>query len=109
MQRDKDLPLFTWQPPVCSVIPFPVQRRIGEIRKAAQSIAGAKSDRDGDFKWNRALGAFHQRMKKAGLPADVIEREINGFHILVYTECLRIGSRLAPALPGQQEQPGGAA
>ncbi|MER9014506.1 DUF6074 family protein [Mesorhizobium sp. M0898] len=36
MNSHSDLPLFSWQPPRCTMIPFPPGKRIGKIRTVAE-------------------------------------------------------------------------
>jgi len=78
MSDDHKLPLFSWSPPACVVIPFPAANRIGRIRHVAQIVA-KKRGNDADAYWRRIVKDMDRQMAKAGIDKARREAELRAF------------------------------
>jgi predicted GTPase len=88
------LPLFSWAPPV-KVIPFPASKRVGKINRLAAQIINACSEKDRNWRMTRAVDGMFKQMKRADIPTDEIEREVNEFIQAVVAECRKAGLDMA--------------
>tara|TARA_R110002020_G_scaffold36894_37_gene111039 strand:- start:1937 stop:2245 length:309 start_codon:yes stop_codon:yes gene_type:complete len=75
---EHDLPLFSWSPPQCEVIPFPSAKRIGRIRKAVEVISTRKP-KGAEAYWRQITEAMRRQMDAAGLDETTIEAEVSAF------------------------------
>lgn len=92
-----DLPIFTWQPPACKVIPFPAKKRVGKIRRTAEVLSG-RSGKDAERYWQQVAGGMESQMRTAGIDECTIQSEISAFRDAVSRQ-----------MHGYNIQPGGAA
>ena len=106
-----DLPLFSWDPPR-QIIPFPTKLRIGHVRKIAEQLDQARTNREADSRLTRACQTLKRQMRTAGIPEDEIERQHEAFLMAISAECNRIRARWSPVMPEDLRQgptPGGVA
>lgn len=103
--RDHDLPLFSWTPPACVVIPFPARHRVGKARRVAEVLSG-KRGRDADTYWHRIIRTMLDQMERAGVPRAEAERQARDFFDAVQGELHRMAYVSRPSSDGT---PGGAA
>lgn len=96
-----DLPLFRWQP-ACKVIAFPLNNRIGKIRKTAATLSKKHGD-DAELYWKQVSAGNRKHLARIGLSEDQIESELLKFHQSVQSEMVRQAYR------GSTGSPGGAA
>lgn len=82
-----ELPLLSWRPP-CQVVPFPLERRIGKIRRTAE-VLGERHGKGADHYWKQVVSGIASQMQRAGVPADVIAFEIRQFSEAVQLELVR--------------------
>lgn len=87
--RDHDLPLFSWTPPACVVIPFPARHRVGKARRVAEVLIG-KRGRDADTYWRRTVETMLNQMERAGVPRAEAERQARDFFDAVQGEMHRM-------------------
>lgn len=87
MKRD-DLPLFSWEPAVCQVRPFPLARIKGKVRDVAAKMAARRSDRHREQYHAIVESSLRMQLGKA-LQADEIDREIASFWTAVELEMRR--------------------
>lgn len=87
-----DLPLFNWNPPVCTVLVFPLSRRVGKIRRTAEVLA-SKSDKSALQYRATVLEAMHSQMAKAQLSQKTIAFEIAAFEAAVERELNRLTTK----------------
>lgn len=87
--RDHDLPLFSWTPPACVVIPFPARHRVGKARRVAEVLSG-KRGRDADTYWHRIIRTMLDQMERAGVPRAEAERQARDFFDAVQGELDRM-------------------
>ncbi|WP_367715139.1 DUF6074 family protein [Nitratireductor sp. GISD-1A_MAKvit] len=78
MSDDHNLPLFSWSPPACVVIPFPAASRIGRIRHVAQILV-KKRGNDADAYWRRIIKDMDRQMARAGIEKPQREIELRSF------------------------------
>jgi hypothetical protein len=79
------LPLVTWQPVECQIVPFPAKNRLGKIRRTAE-ILGGRQGKGADHYWQQVISGMRSQMKKSGLPGAVIETELAGFADAVFAK-----------------------
>jgi len=87
MQLD-DLPLFASGAPA-TIIVFPLERRVGKVRRTAQLL----SERHGDeaaLYWKQVVSSTRRSLERVGLPDVDIEAEILTFRDAVQVELNRI-------------------
>lgn len=82
------LPLFDWQPPT-PVIVFPVQRRVGRIRRIAAAMLSKKSDQTADAEWKRTVGTVSKQLTSIGLPDAAVEKYLTQLRDAVEVEMQR--------------------
>ncbi len=98
IDKHGDVPLFRWSPPTADVVPFPCRRRIGRIRRMADLLIAASTDRARNARWRQTTDAMAEQMMRAGFDADCIAAELEAFHDAVQRE---IDRRVrCPALHG---------
>lgn len=87
----KQLSLFDWTPrsPTRTIIPFPQERRKGEIRRLAASIQ-KKNGRAADRLWQHQVDHIRRQMTKAGFSEDEVDLAVSTFHSAVQTELDRV-------------------
>lgn len=73
----------------CEVIAFPASRRLGKIRRTAE-VLSTRHGRGADRYWKQVIDLMRGQMAAAGLPADVIDRELKAFADQVFA---RIGDQ----------------
>lgn len=96
----RELPLFAWQPPACLVIAFPSRLRTGHARKVARQMARARTGREAQYALRRAMTSHEDHLRRAGLPADEIERQMLDFRALIHRECRLARAHWLPTLHG---------
>jgi hypothetical protein len=101
MGTDTDLPLFSWQPPACELIPFPLDRRIGKIRDVAAKLLDKSTERHANFYRSQISDALTAHLSKLGLSPEEQSTQISVFFAKVQDEVARITYR--------GSRPGGAA
>lgn len=99
--RDRDLPLFSWTPPACVVIPFPARHRVGKVRHVSE-VLYRKRGHDADAYWRRIVNDLRRQMERAGIPSDRIDAEARDFFDAVQADLQRRAWR-------DHGSPGGAA
>lgn len=92
MHTDADLPLFSWKPPACVVIPFPASKRTGKIRRAAEVLV-EKSGKGADQYWKQVISGMRSQMERAGIPQSAIDTELQAFFDAVQSELVRLTYR----------------
>lgn len=103
-KRDHELPLFSWTPPACVVIPFPASHRVGKARRVAEVLKG-KRGRDADTYWHRTIETMLNQMERASVPRAEAERQARDFFAAVQGELRAMGYATHP----DSNHPGGAA
>lgn len=93
MNRHDDLPLFRWTPPKVEVIPFPIAKRTGHVRRIAERIQSSRTDREAEALWKRALDTTVRQMERAGIEEARIEVELAALHHCVGREMQRVAHR----------------
>lgn len=83
-EMDIDLPLFTWKP-VCSVVAFPLERRVGKIRRVA-GVFSEKSEKQRLPYWRAQVSQLSDQLERIGYPEKRIEQEIEAFRVAVSRE-----------------------
>lgn len=76
--------------PEIGVVPFPLEKRVGHIRRTADRVFNCRTAREAEAYWRRAVVSLHRQMEKAGVSEERIEREILAFHSSVQTEMGRL-------------------
>jgi hypothetical protein len=82
-----ELPLLNWRP-CCQVVPFPLERRVGKIRRTAE-VLGERHGKGADHYWKQVVSGIASQMQRAGVPADVIAFEIHQFSEAVQLELVQ--------------------
>jgi hypothetical protein len=85
--KDKSHPLMDWRPP-CQVFVFPLNRRVEKIRRTAELLA-ERHGKSAEVYWKQVVSGIASQMQRAGVPADVIEFEIQQFSEAVQFELVR--------------------
>lgn len=93
----KQLNLLDWTPP-CTVIAFPMAKRVGKIRRVADTLAVKRGAAATNY-WKQTVATLGGQMQRAGFDRDAINRELREFHDAVQRE-LWLRS-------GQSQRPGG--
>lgn len=81
--------VIPFQDQLCEVIAFPASRRLGKIRRTAE-VLSRRHGRGADRYWRQVIDLMRGQMALAGLPADVIDRELRAFADQVFA---RIGNQ----------------
>jgi hypothetical protein len=87
MQLD-DLPLFASSTPA-TIIVFPLERRIGKVRRTAQLLSERHSD-DAALYWKQVNANNLRHLTRLGLAPAEIEAELQSFFDAVQAELNRI-------------------
>lgn len=74
----------------CEIIPFPTSRRVGKIRRTAQ-VLSEKNGKGADHYWRQVIDGMRSQMRAAGLPDEVIERELEDFASHVFSTVRQVG------------------
>ncbi|MER9698728.1 DUF6074 family protein [Mesorhizobium sp. M0146] len=98
----KQLSLFDWTPPISTrtILPFPQDRRKGEIRRVAGAIQ-KKKGRAAERLWQHQVDGIRRQMTRAGFSADEIDLAVSSFHCAVQSELDR-----AAWMAGDRARPG---
>ncbi|MCV3764047.1 DUF6074 family protein [Rhizobium sp. TRM95796] len=81
---DIDLPLFAWKP-VCSVVAFPLKKRIGKVRRVA-GVFNEKSEKQRLWYWRTQVAQLSDQLQRIGYGEERIEEEIEAFRVAVSRE-----------------------
>jgi len=87
-----DLPLFramSKQPDTAVVLAFPLNRRVGKIRRVAE-VLSRKQGKDASSYWNRQCDWHRADLSKTILTDDEIENEVDHFFDAVQQELATI-------------------
>lgn len=101
MRNKSDLPPFTWQPPSCKLIAFPLDRRVGKIRDVAIKLMDKSTERHANSYRLQVSEALAVHLSKLGLSEDEQAVQISVFFKKVQDEVARLTYR--------GSRPGGAA
>ncbi|MEW9837300.1 DUF6074 family protein [Mesorhizobium marinum] len=82
--KEKSLPLLDWRPP-CQVVVFPLNRRVGKIRRTAELLV-VRNGKSAEVYWKQVVSGIASQMHRAGVPADVVAFEIQTFNEAVQRE-----------------------
>lgn len=87
----KQLSLFDWTPPISTrtILPFPQDRRKGEIRRVAGAIQ-KKKGRAAERLWQHQVDQIRRQMTRAGFCEDEVDSAVSTFHSAVQTELDRV-------------------
>ena len=90
MKRDDNssLPLFSWQAP-CSVIAFPLDRRMGKIRDVAAKLLDKTTDRHAEWYRRQVTEALLVHLERLGLPEGEQDDQLGAFWSRVQDEMIR--------------------
>ncbi|WP_352899223.1 DUF6074 family protein [Mesorhizobium sp. M1340] len=99
----KQLDLFEWTPSsqARTILPFPQDRRTGEIRRVADLIQ-KKKGRAAERLWQHQIDQIRRQMTRSGFSADEIEAGVSSFHCAVQSEL----DRAAWVAGGEKARPG---
>jgi len=73
-----------WAPP-CAVVPFPMNRRVGKIRRTAEILA-RKNGADADAYWRQVISAAERHFERIGLPKAEADTQLRAFADAVQAE-----------------------
>lgn len=94
--------LLDWTPPAgCSLIPFPLARRVGKVRDVATKLLTKSTDRHVESYRNQVSDALINHLDRLGVPEHDQDEALGAFWTAVEIEVARLTYR------GQR--PGGAA
>lgn len=98
MKKGDDLPLlrFDFRPPPCSVIVFPLGKRIGKARHVAQKLqamAEPTKEKARESYWRERCKDLTAELQKRGLTPDQIKTEIFAFRDVVELEMRKAAAR----------------
>ncbi|MER8846795.1 DUF6074 family protein [Mesorhizobium australicum] len=96
----EELPLFDWTPP-CTVIVFPMVKRVGRIRSTAEKMMAKPTDRAATFYRYQITDWLLRQMLKAGISEQEQAEQLGAFWSAVSAEMIRLTYR--------GERPGGSA
>lgn len=85
-----DLPLFSWQPPECQILPFPSNKRIGKIRDTAMKWLDKPTERSAEHYQRQVTEAMEGTFQRLGLSEAEIDEQIGSFWLAVDREARRI-------------------
>lgn len=74
---------------VCQIIPFPLARRVGKVRRCAEVLQGAANQASRDAYWRKTVHQLGDKLELMGFPTDQIQHQINQFRQAVQQEYLR--------------------
>lgn len=78
VDQSTDLPLFAWQP-ATQILTFPMNRRIGKIRRTAQVMAKQPTPRARKSYYSRIDLALGEQMLRTGVKPSTINAERDAF------------------------------
>ncbi|AFL53997.1 hypothetical protein ABIE78_006374 [Sinorhizobium fredii] len=87
--RDRDLPLFAWQPP-CKLIAFPMANRVGKIRDVARKLAEKTTERHAGYYAKQVTDGLTAHFDRLGIPPHERDQQIDAFWTKVEQEVLRL-------------------
>lgn len=85
-----DLPLISWKPPECRIIPFPMVKRVRKIRETAMKWLEKPTERSADHYERQVTEAMEASLKKLGLPDLEMAEQVTAFWSAVDREARRI-------------------
>lgn len=86
-KRNTSLPLLEWEPPR-KLLPFPLIRRVGKIRRCAEVLEG-KSGTDADGYLRQQLRMLSQQLGRSGCTMEEIDRQLSEFADAIQWELIR--------------------
>ena len=81
------LPLLTWKPATCQIVPFPAGKRVGKIRRTVE-ILKERNGKGADHYWNQVVTGMRSQMTNAGLAEDLVEIELRAFADQVFARIM---------------------
>lgn len=90
MREPNDLPLFSWKPPQCLILPFPPSKEIARVRRTALTLA---TGTERQIAHNRAkiFAGVENRLLAIGLAPAIAAAERVKFEQTVADEMRRLG------------------
>ena len=88
-----DLPLFSWKPPACTMIPFPMSHRVGKIRDVAAKLLEKGTERHADYYCKQVTDGLVAQFEKIGLSEEQQGEQIGSFWSKVHQEVARLQHR----------------
>jgi len=85
-----DLPLFSWSPPPCRVLAFPLPSRVGKIRHVALKLSAKATDRHAAYYRDQVEDGIRSQFRKLGIGVEDQDRELAAFWSHVRNEINRI-------------------
>lgn len=101
-----DLPLFSWKPPACTMIPFPMVNRVGKIRDVAAKLLDKPTERHAEYYCKQVTDGLVAQFEKIGLSEEQQSEQIGAFWSRVHQEASRLQQRSSS---GGNNNPKGAA
>lgn len=86
--RDDDLPLFAWKPE-CKIIAFPLNKRVGKIRRVAE-VWSRKRGGDQKSYWGTQLNTLGRTLERIGYSEEQINAELDLFRDAVSSQISRM-------------------
>ena len=90
MSEHADLPLFAHRSGKPAVIPFPAKARVGKIRRMVEVVTSIGTKKGVEAHWKRSLADLRRQMERAGIDAEIIDREVASFEAAVQSELSRV-------------------
>ncbi|PSS67076.1 hypothetical protein C6558_03430 [Ensifer sp. NM-2] len=87
------LPLVSWQPPACALIPFPMINRVGKIRDVAAKLLDKQTDRHAEYYCKQVTDGLSAQFSKLGLSEALQDEQIGAFWTKVNQEVVRLRYR----------------
>lgn len=84
--------LLSWRPaprPMAEIIPFPIARRVGKVRRVVDVLKAQTTERAQASYWNRECTTLEKQLARAGLSPDAIKAELEAFYQAVQGELNR--------------------
>jgi hypothetical protein len=88
--NDDALPLFAWQPPACTLMAFPLHRRIGKVRDVASKLLAKTTARHADSYREQVTSALTAQMDRVGVPETQQAGQLVAFWRAVDCEVARL-------------------
>lgn len=90
--------LFTWSPPACRVIVFPMDRRVGRAREVAAKMLERSTDRAAATYRDQVSDGLRRAMDRLAIPKADQDEQLRGFWQSV--QCLMIEMTYRGRRPG---------
>lgn len=84
--------LFEWSPP-CTIIVFPMGRRVGRIRSTAEKMLAKSTDRAAESYRDQVTDGLLRQMGKAGISDREQDEHLGAFWSAVQAEIVRLTYR----------------